>query len=120
MRIVTFLVFAFALLAAGANAASPMGVSGTVMRSPIKPVCEEGIPCSAPAAGVVLVFVRKGVETTRTTTLRNGSFRVVLPPGTYVVRALRTFSFRGLRPRTAEVRPGRFTVIRLSIDTGIR
>ena len=104
----------------GASAATQSGIRGTVIKSPTKPVCEEGVPCSAPAAGVVLLFVRNGVEAARATTVRNGSFRVVLAPGTYVVRSLRKSPIGGMRPRTVEVRQGGFTVVRLSIDTGIR
>jgi hypothetical protein len=123
MRIAFALVVAFIALAvgsAGASAATQSGIRGTVIKSPTKPVCEEGVPCSAPAAGVVLVFVRNGVEAARTKTLHNGSFRVVLAPGTYVVRSLRKVPIGGMHPRTVTVRQGRFAVVRLSIDTGIR
>jgi len=123
MRIAFGLVVAFIALAvgsAGASAGTQSGIRGTVIKSPTKPVCEEGVPCSAPAAGVVLVFVRNGVEAARTKTLPNGSFRVVLAPGTYVVRSLRKFPIGGMHPRTVTVRQGRFAVVRLSIDTGIR
>ncbi len=101
-------------------ATTQSGIRGTVIKSPTKPVCEEGIPCSAPAAGVMLVFVRDGLEVGRATTLRNGSFRAVLPSGTYVVRTLRKFPFGGARPVKVYVRSGRFTVVSLAIDTGIR
>ena len=90
------------------------------MKSPTKPVCEEDVPCSAPAAGVVLVFVRSGVEAARTRTLPNGSFRVVLAPGAYVVRSLRKFPIGGMQPRTVRVLVGRFTVANFELDTGIR
>jgi hypothetical protein len=120
---------AFALVAAsiavlvgslGASAAAPSGIRGTVIKSPTKPVCEEYVPCSAPAAGAVLVFVRNGVEAARAKTLSDGSFRVVLAPGTYVVRSLPKFPIGGMRPRTVVVRQGLITVVRLTIDTGIR
>jgi hypothetical protein len=120
---------AFALVAAclvavggsmGALAAAPSGIRGTVIKSPTKPVCEEDVPCSAPAAGVVLVLVRNGVEAARARTQPNGSFRVVLSPGTYVVRTLRKFPIGGMHPRTVRVLAGRFTVANFEIDTGIR
>ena len=123
MRIAFALVAAFIALAVGspgASAATQSGIRGTVIRSPTRPVCEEGVPCTAPAAGVVLVFVRNGVEVARSKTLPDGSFRVVLAPGTYVVHSLRKFPIGGMYPRTVTVRQGRFAVVRLSIDTGIR
>jgi hypothetical protein len=123
MRIAFALVVAAITLevgSLGASAATSSGIRGTVIKSPTRPVCEEGVPCSAPAAGVVLVFVRNGVEAARAKTSRNGSFRVVLAPGTYVVRGLRKFPIGGMPPRTVAVRQGPFTVVRLSIDTGIR
>ena len=123
MRIVMALAVAALALASGATAATtptPGGIRGTVIKSPTKPVCEEYVPCSAPAAGAVLVFVRNGVEAARAKTLSDGSFRVVLAPGTYVVRSLRKFPIGGMHPRTVTVRQGRFAVVRLSIDTGIR
>jgi len=123
MRIAFALVVAFIALAVGsavASAATQSGIRGTVIKSPTKPVCEEGVPCSAPAAGVVLVFVRNGVEAARSKTLLNGSFRVVLAPGTYVVRSLKKFPIGGMHPRTVMVRQGRFSVVMLTIDTGIR
>jgi len=123
MRIAFALVAAFIALAVGspgASAATQSGIRGTVIRSPTRPVCEEGVPCTAPAAGVVLVFVRNGVEVARSKTLPDGSFRVVLAPGTYVVHSLRKFPIGGTHPRTVTVRRGGFTVVRLTIDTGLR
>jgi hypothetical protein len=104
----------------GASATTPNGIRGTVIKSPTSPVCREGVPCSAPAAGVVLVFTRGGLAAARATTLRDGSFSVALAPGTYVIRTLRKSLIGGMRAHTVEVRQGRFAVVRLSIDTGIR
>jgi hypothetical protein len=106
--------------ASGPVNAKTAGIRGTVIRSPITPVCRQGVPCSAPAGGVVLVFARGGHEVARTTSLRNGSFTTVLSPGTYVVRGARRSSIGGLRPRIVAVRAGAFTIVRLTIDTGIR
>jgi len=91
-----------------------------VIRSPTTPVCQEGVPCSAPAAGVALVFLRGGLRVASATTSKAGTFRVVLAPGTYVVRLLRRPAFGGSPPRTVRVLPGRFAVANFDIDTGIR
>lgn len=92
---------------------------GTVIKSPTKPVCEEGDPCSAPAAGVTLAFLRGGVRVATATTSKAGTYRVVLRPGTYVVRSLRK-GFGSPQPRTVRVLPGHFTVANFELDTGIR
>jgi len=123
MRIAIALVVASIALAVGSlggSAATQSGIRGTVIKGPTTPVCREGIPCSAPAAGVVLVFARNGVEVARSKTLPNGSFRVVLAPGTYVVRTLRKFPIGGMHLRAVRVLKGRFTVANFEIDTGIR
>jgi hypothetical protein len=103
-----------------ASAATPSGIRGTVVRSPTKPVCEEDVPCSAPAAGVVLVFHRGGVRVATATTSKAGTYRVVLRPGTYVVRPVRKLPFGSLQPRTVRVLAGRFAVADFELDTGIR
>jgi uncharacterized membrane protein len=123
MRIVLALVMAslsLTVASLAASAATPSGIRGIVIKSPTKPVCEEGIPCSAPAAGVALVFLRGGVRVATVVTSKAGAYRVVLPPGTYVVRTLRKPAFGGPSLRRVRVPPGRFVVADIEIDTGIR
>jgi hypothetical protein len=96
------------------------GVRGTVTRGPIAPVCREGVPCTAPASGVTLVFVRAGVRVAAVTTSGQGTYRVVLPAGRYVVRRLRAPLVGGMVPSIVTVRIGRLSVVNFSIDTGIR
>lgn len=91
-----------------------------MVKSPTTPVCREGVPCSAPAAGVTLVFVRGGVRVASVTTSKAGTFRVVLSPGPYLVRLLSKQAFGGAPPRTVRVLPSRFAVANFDIDTGIR
>ncbi len=89
---------------------------GTVRIGPTTPVCREGVPCSKPAAHVLLSFSRESAHVqARTDSL--GRYRVRLEPGTW---ALATSV--GIRPA-----PIRFVVPRapsakrdFSIDTGIR
>ena len=117
MRIVATLLVA-TVLAGGAGAASvTSGLYGTVTRGPISPVCKVGTPCTAPAAGAVLVFLKKGREAGRVRTHRDGTYRITLPGGTYAVRVSPA---RPLRPVAAWVRTGHFRHVDFSIDTGIR
>lgn len=76
--------------------------------------------CNAPAAGVELVVLHGGVRVASVTTTKAGTYRVVLPPGAYVVRTLRKLAFGGSLPRAVRVLPGRFALANLEIDTGIR
>jgi len=89
---------------------------GTVRIGPTTPVCKEGVPCSKPAAHLLLSFNR-GREQVQARTDTLGRYRVRLVPGTW------TLTTRvGIRPA-----PLRFVVPRapsatrdFSIDTGIR
>jgi len=91
------------------------GLYGTVVRGPITPVCVAGVPCSAPAAGAVLVFTR-GAVIDRVTVGSDGSYRLRLPAGTYAVRS----GAKRLAPTLARVYAGRMARLDFSIDTGIR
>ena len=91
-----------------------------MVKGPTTPVCREGVPCSAPAAGVTLVFVRGGVRVASATTSKAGTFRVVLSPGPDPVRLLSKQAFGAPPPRTVRVLPSRFAVANFDIDTGIR
>src|SRR3954447_13378397 len=89
---------------------------GTVRIGPTTPVCRVEVPCSKPAAHVLLSFSR-GSTLLHVRTDAAGGYRVRLAPGTW------TLSTRlGLRPA-----PIRFVVPRalsakrdFSIDIGIR
>jgi len=115
------LVTLIALASASTGAtASASGIRGTVVRSPITPVCREGVRCSAPAPGVVVVALRGGVRVASATTSSAGMYRLALPPGTYVLRAPRLLMSGGHQSRTVRVVKGVFTVMNFSVDTGIR
>ena len=119
---IPFAVTFLAVLAGTASAATanPSGIRGTVIKGPTSPVCLEGVPCSAPAAGIAIAFFRGGVRVASTTTSKAGTYRVVLRPGTYVVRSPRKLIFGTLPPRTVRVVAARFVVANFDIDTGIR
>jgi hypothetical protein len=92
---------------------------GTVMRGPITPVCEVGVPCDGPAAHVTLLFTRAGI-TAKSTTDASGHYRIKLRVGYYSVRTnQKPF---GTVPKPANVRfiAGRDRRIDFVIDTGIR
>jgi hypothetical protein len=109
-----------ALGAAPADAVTTSGLKGLVTRSPTKPVCTVGAPCSAPAKDVPLSFVRAG-KVVKTRTDATGRYRVSLTPGWWNVRT--TVAPRigsGIEPRLVRVFAARSRVVNLDIDTGIR
>jgi hypothetical protein len=102
----------------GGNADS--GLYGRVVIDPAQPVCRIGVPCTAPAKHVVLKFAVPGRPIVRTKTDERGRYRVTLRPGTYIVAAENRAIGRGLEPRQAVVRTGRYRRVDFTLDTGIR
>lgn len=87
------------------------------MRGPTTPVCQAGVPCSAPSMDTTLTFTRNGVSKS-VVTGDDGRYAIRLAAGSWVVKIpAATFGFR---PRAVRVTAGRMTVENFSIDTGIR
>ena len=117
MRLVLVLL-GLALLVGGAGAATTdSGLYGVVKRGPTRPVCGVGPPCTAPAAGAVLVFWRRGHALSRTRVHRNGSYRIALQSGSYGVS---TIPRAVIMPSRVLVPSDRFRHVDFAIDTGIR
>ena len=117
MRLVLVLL-GLALLIGGAGAATTdSGLYGVVRRGPTRPVCGVGPPCTAPAAGAVLVFWRRGHALARTRVHRNGSYRITLQSGSYGVS---TIPRALILPSRVRVTTDRFRHVDFAIDTGIR
>ena len=119
MRMIVTIIAAVAILGSGAGGATTIhsGLYGNVTRGPITPVCAAEQPCSEPAAGAALRFLRNGQLVAQTRVKADGSYRIALLPGRYTVAAP---SRRPLDPSTARVRTGRFAHVDFAIDTGIR
>lgn len=120
-RALRTLALALAVLGtASAHALPASGLRGLVTRSPITPVCMQGVPCSAPAKDTPLIFFRAG-KVVKTRTGSTGRYRIALTPGKWNVRtagAPRIGSI--ITPRVVTVLSGRFRVVNFDIDTGIR
>jgi hypothetical protein len=93
------------------------GLYGTVTRGPITPVCQDGVPCSAPYANATLVFSRPSV-TRRVTTDAKGKYRISLAPGRWSLR-VKDAHF-GWKATAVWVPRGRYAKLNVSVDTGIR
>jgi hypothetical protein len=101
-------------------AAVVSGLFGTVLRGPITPLCQESQPCSEPAAGVRLTFLRDGTAVRSVVTTSTGRYRVHLPAGSYLVRMAKESPIERLRPTSVIVRRGVMSRRSFFIDTGIR
>jgi hypothetical protein len=93
------------------------GVHGSVTRGPTQPVCQPKSPCTTPAAGIHLTFVR-GSVVRHTRTNRRGRYSIRLAPGRYTVRVAAAGA--SYSPRKVTVRARRMSVLNIDIDTGIR
>jgi len=118
-RILLTIAAVFSLTACGAQSsagASSSGLYGLVFVHPATPTCHRGMPCSKPARGVKLVFLRNGRRVAAATTDTRGRYRIRLAQGRYAVRV----GPRALKPATATVPSGRFARRNFTYDAGIR
>jgi hypothetical protein len=114
-------------LAQASRSASSSGIRGRVLEGPTCPV--ERVPSEprcAPRPLVATLHIRRiGSQRLAKSvrSQRDGRFRVSLAPGAYVVRPLpvsSSFLPRPPSPFRVEVRSGRFAVVTITYDTGIR
>jgi hypothetical protein len=91
------------------------------------PVCQQGVPCDAPAQ-LTLVFTRttSSGDSTGTTPVsvrsdKNGHYRIALVPGYYAVAATKKVGTTKVpKPHAVHVRKGHWDRMTFSFDTGIR
>jgi hypothetical protein len=102
------------------------GIAGTILAGPQCPVVgpNTAFDCNdKPLSATVIVrWAATGWEVTRFTSGADGTFRVPLYPGTYLLDP-QPGSPSGLPhapPQTVEVQPGAFTEVTIDYDTGIR
>ncbi|MEP6690840.1 MAG: hypothetical protein ABJD07_06775 [Gemmatimonadaceae bacterium] len=102
--------------------ATTTGITGTVSRGPITPVCVISVPCDAPFSADF--FVRQGNRQVATFhSDAAGRFVVLLPPGSYTIVPA---ADAPLLDPTRQVRAvevsggGHLTLADLDFDTGIR
>jgi hypothetical protein len=111
-----FAILALAPAISGASV-TRSGVHGSVRRGPTQPVCQVGTPCTAPAAGVRLTFLR-GTVVRHKRTNKRGRYSIRLAPGRYAVRV--SGGRFGYTPRKVIVRRGHMSRLNIQIDTGLR
>lgn len=77
------------------------------------------VPCLRPAAGVMMTFSRAGEARAHVTTAANGSYCVVLAPGTYRIRVTHPLT-RRIRPSEVIVHASRLRRLTIYLVTDIR
>jgi hypothetical protein len=98
-----------------ATLAAAAVLHGTVTIGPTTPVCQAGVPCTKPAAAVVLQFTR-AQHVFAVKTDPRGRYSITLPAGVYAVRAS-----AGMRIQPVQVTvPAGSHSRSFAIDTGIR
>lgn len=120
-RVLASAAFLAAVVAVPAGGTTSTGtLRGTVVAGPTRPVCVEGVPCTAPAVGVVLQFVRAGRVLAQTKTAAGGWYRITLGRGRYAVRVERRPRLQSIAPATVAVVAGRVSRVDFAIDTGVQ
>ena len=121
-----WMLVAITALASGAwmcsNGVAPStGLTGTVLRGPVHPVCQVNQPCDAPFAANFEVR-RNGQQITTFTSDDQGHFTVRLVPGSYVIvpAADAPIMSPQLQTKDVVVGPEGLTSVDLMFDTGIR
>ncbi len=128
LRLSAAVAVALVLLPAGGSGGSTgSGLYGSVRKGPVMPVCQQGVPCDAPAQ-VTLVFSRStafgGTAHSDPISVRSnksGRYRIALAPGYYDVQTTKKIGTTKLpKPHAVHVRKGHWDKIDFSFDTGIR
>lgn len=98
------------------------GIYGTVTVGPLKPVEREGEINYKPYQATIIIKTENGlVEIKRFTSNNDGTFKVYLKPGKYILEPLKSNEPYPIGSSVeVEVKPNQFTEINISYDTGIR
>lgn len=107
--------------ALGVQPTTDSGVEGQALIGPMCPVVREGESCpDQPYQATITITTSSGRKVTRFQTDEDGRFHVPLAPGDYILHP----ESPGAMPFAADmpftVRPGEFTDIIVSYDSGIR
>jgi hypothetical protein len=102
------------------NAPNGSGISGQVDIRPIRPHATIGVPNVTPYQAMVDVLEPNGHLLTTFKSETDGSFRVTLPPGTYILRPQSPGYYPRASEQTIVVKPNSFTQVNIVYDTGIR
>ena len=97
------------------------GLTGTVLRGPVTPVCQVNVPCDLPFSADFAVM-QSTVQVGAFHSDSAGHFQVKLPPGTYRVVPAPSAPIMSPQSQAKQVvvGPDSLTTVQLEFDTGIR
>lgn len=108
---------------AASPTASPIqsGIEGAIFVSPNRPgPIRKDIPSESPAGNVTFVVMQSDAKVASLTTDAEGRFRIMLPPGHYIVTRDDPGARIGHWHFEAEVKAGEMTSVRWVGDSGMR
>lgn len=102
--------------------ASPSAtITGQVLAAPTCPVERAESPCPPrPVPGATVEVRDASGLVSATSTDSSGRFSVVVPGGSYLVRATNVGGYRSTAEQQVEVAPGAAASVRLVVDSGLR
>ena len=103
----------------------PSGISGSVVLGPTCPnppsVSPDGqVPCLTPYAAQLVVLDSEGKVVARATSTADGTFKVDVPPGDYVIAPATSASYPSAQPVSVQVVAGNYAEVQINYDTGLR
>lgn len=106
----------------GAGSTGDSGVRGQVVLGPSCPVELVDSPCPPRPLSTDIRVTRSGEEVTTVRSGSDGTFTVALPPGDYLLQptGFEQGNYPFAKPLSVTVKPGEFTTVTLTVDTGIR
>jgi hypothetical protein len=114
-------VLLFVATGCGEAAVTDSGVQGEVRLGPVNPVEQPGVPNDRPyIADLRIKRTSDGRLVAETTSAADGSFRVPLAPGDYILEPVNGEPLPIAQPQEFTVAPGLFTTVRVDYDSGIR
>ena len=117
------MLFLFALAACSSAQATPIdsGIEGAVWIGPICPVVREGEECpDQPYQAVLTVTSPRGERIVQVQAEADGSFRIPLPPGEYILHPESPNVMPFAQEQSFVVMESRFTRVDVNYDSGIR
>ena len=119
----TLILLAVILTACSSTSPTPTdsGVEGQVLIGPMCPVVQVGQECpDQPYQATLTVNSPKGKRIAQVQTEVDGTFKILLPPGEYILHpeSPNVMPFAQEQPFTVEA--GRFTSLIVNYDSGIR
>jgi hypothetical protein len=106
---------------------APSGIQGVVVLGPTCPGAEstpganDPVPCVTPYSAQLVVLDGENAVAARVTSGADGTFRIDLPPGDYIVTpASGTDSYPIANPVSVTVVNGQYVHVEVNYDTGIR